>query len=113
MSHPTQAASSPKLPRILRLDEVMAVTGRRRSVIMEDIAAGTFPAPLELSERGRGWLESEIAAWVQQRIAARDAGRPRQPEAFRRIHEERQRRKEAAKAARKMKQASRKTRAQR
>jgi prophage regulatory protein len=59
--------------RVLKLAEVEAVSGLKRSVLYEKIAEGTFPAPIALTPTARGWLESEIDAWLDQRIAARDA----------------------------------------
>ena len=32
----------------------------------------TFPKPIKLSEHASGWLESEIYAWLEERIAERD-----------------------------------------
>jgi prophage regulatory protein len=60
-----------RLRRILRLPEVQAVTGRKRSAIYEGIADGTFPAPVPLGPRAVGWLEDEIADWQEHCIAAR------------------------------------------
>jgi prophage regulatory protein len=60
--------------RILRLYEVEAVSGKKRSQIYDDIKRGKFPAPVPLGERAVGWIESEILAWQEARIAQRDAG---------------------------------------
>ncbi len=60
-----------RLRRILRLPEVEAVTGRKRSAIYESVAEGTFPAPVPLGPRAVGWLEDEVADWQEQCIAAR------------------------------------------
>ena len=32
----------------------------------------TFPKPIKLSDHASGWLESEIYAWLEERIAERD-----------------------------------------
>jgi prophage regulatory protein len=61
------------LRRFLRLPEVEAVTGLKRSQIYEDILDGRFPAPVPLGERAVGWIEDEVAAWLDARIAERDA----------------------------------------
>ena len=61
----------PRLRRILRLREVEQTTGIKRSTIYEGIAAATFPKPIPLAPRCVGWLEDEIAAWVEARIAER------------------------------------------
>lgn len=56
--------------RILRLREVEARCGLRRSSIYALGSAGVFPTPIKLSERASGWLESEIEQWLAERIAA-------------------------------------------
>lgn len=58
--------------RILRLAEVEAITGKKRSAIYDGIDAGTFPKPISLGERTVGWLETEVMDWVEARIAERD-----------------------------------------
>jgi prophage regulatory protein len=60
---------------LLRLREVRRRTGKSRSGIYRGIADGTFPAPVKLGERASAWVESEIEAWIADRIAERDAGR--------------------------------------
>jgi prophage regulatory protein len=69
------AVGAAGIPRVLRLPEVEVVTGKRRSGIYEAIEAGAFPAPIALGERAVGWLQSEIEAWLAQRIAERDANK--------------------------------------
>jgi prophage regulatory protein len=59
---------------ILRLAQVKQRTGRPTSSIYADIAAGTFPAPIPLGPRAVGWIDEEIDAWVEARIAERDNG---------------------------------------
>lgn len=56
--------------RILRLREVLMKVGLGRASIYRAIAAGTFPKPLALGERARGWLESAINQWVASRTTA-------------------------------------------
>jgi prophage regulatory protein len=60
------------LNRFLRRQEVEHVTGLGRSTIYDKMAAGEFPKPVPISSGAVGWLESEIAAWQEKRIAARD-----------------------------------------
>jgi prophage regulatory protein len=60
------------LDRFLRRPEVERVTGLGRSTIYDKMASGEFPKPVPLSGGAVGWLESEIAAWQEKRIAARD-----------------------------------------
>jgi len=69
------AAKASGIRRILRLPEVEAAVGLKRSQIYEGIAGGKFPAPVPLGERAVGWLEDEIFTWQEERIAARDTKR--------------------------------------
>lgn len=62
-------------PRLLRLPEVIRTTGLARSSIYDLIRSGHFPAPVPLTSTARAFLESEVEAWIAQRIAARDEGR--------------------------------------
>jgi prophage regulatory protein len=57
--------------RILRLPDVMARVGLCRASIYQGIAKGWFPKPIPLGQRARGWVESEISAWLAARIQAR------------------------------------------
>jgi len=67
------------LDRFLRRPEVEHVTGLGRSTIYAKMDSGEFPKPVPLSGGAVGWLESEIAAWQEKRIAAR--GRANEPQA--------------------------------
>ena len=67
------------LLRVIRLSELPIYVGLKRSQIDELIRSGEFPPPIKLSDTGRakGWLEHEIIAWQQRRIAQRDANAKR------------------------------------
>ncbi len=58
--------------RFLPLREVLHRTSLSRSQIYRLVSAGTFPTSIALGAR-RAWLESEIAAWQEARIAERAA----------------------------------------
>ena len=73
LNRPPTPAASPELVRFIRMAEVVARTGRSRSTIYRDIEAATFPAPIELGTHSIAWIEAEVVAWQQSRIAARDA----------------------------------------
>lgn len=60
---------------LLRLREVTRRTGKSRSSVYRDVAAGTFPAPVKLGERASAWPAAEVDRWIADRIAARDEGR--------------------------------------
>ena len=62
--------------RIIRLPIVEERTGLSRSSIYAGMAAGTFPASIPLSGphgRAVGWIEDEIDAWIEARIAEAEA----------------------------------------
>jgi prophage regulatory protein len=63
------------LHKIIRLRELPDYVGLKRSQIDALIIKGEFPRPIKLSDGGRakGWLEHEIIAWQQERLAKRDA----------------------------------------
>lgn len=54
---------------ILRLPEVKTRTGLSRSTIYLRISEDRFPKSVSLGGRAVGWIESEIDAWLEQRIA--------------------------------------------
>jgi prophage regulatory protein len=56
--------------RLLRLPQVEALVGLRKSAIYAGVKNGTFPAPIALSIRSRAWPESLIQAWIAERIQA-------------------------------------------
>jgi prophage regulatory protein len=55
--------------RLLRLPEVAAITGKRKSSLYAD---PTFPRPVPIGARAVGWVFGEVRAWVAARVAARD-----------------------------------------
>lgn len=63
------------LHRIVRAAELPAYTGLKSTQIDALIQRGEFPKPVKLSERRKGWLESELIAWQQSRIAGREIKR--------------------------------------
>ncbi len=58
--------------RLLRLPEVIQRIGLRRTTIYDRVAAGTFPAPVRLTERAVAWRESEVDSWIEARPSARE-----------------------------------------
>jgi len=51
---------------LLKLPEVLKKTRRGRTAIYTD---PTFPKPIKISTRNVAWIESEVDAWIAQRIA--------------------------------------------
>jgi len=69
-------AAAPIAPLcLLRLPEVIARVGLRRTAIYAAVKAGTFPAPIKLGRRCVAWSSAEIERWVRERVdEARPAG---------------------------------------
>ena len=53
--------------RLLRLREVEAMTGFKKSSIYNFIQAGKFPNPVKIGKSNR-WAGSEVSAWIEQKI---------------------------------------------
>ena len=52
--------------RLLRLPEVLLLTGIARSTIYQWIGEGRFPPPIKIGGgRCSGWRFKEIASWVE------------------------------------------------
>ena len=58
--------------RVLRRPDVESRTGYSRSSIYLGVKNGTFPKPIKLGKRAVGWIESEIDAWLADKVKARD-----------------------------------------
>lgn len=63
-------------PRLIRLSEVMHLTGLARSTIYEKIkqprgSGGCFPTPLKLGAISV-WVEAEVHAWIADQIKRRN-----------------------------------------
>jgi predicted DNA-binding transcriptional regulator AlpA len=63
--HPGQSSCV----RLLRLPEVLRVTGLSRSEWYRRNANGTAPSRIKLGERCSAWVESEVTEWVEARVA--------------------------------------------
>lgn len=54
--------------RFLRLPEVKQITGLGKTTIYALMKSGEFPRGVRISGRAVGWIEEEVAQWVQDRI---------------------------------------------
>lgn len=66
--------------RFLRLEEVLAISGKSRSSIYEAIKMGKFPKPVKLGANSSAWINSEIDEWMRNCIETSRQKR-RSPEA--------------------------------
>jgi prophage regulatory protein len=57
--------------RILRLHQVMTLTGLGKTSIYQLQAQHDFPMSVQLTATAVGWIEHEIQDWLAQRVARR------------------------------------------
>ncbi|SES64228.1 helix-turn-helix transcriptional regulator [Oceanicella actignis] len=55
------------LQKLLRLKDVLDVTGLSRSRLYELQARGDFPRAVRIADRAVAWREADIAAWIDSR----------------------------------------------
>jgi len=70
----TKGTTVPYTPNdpLLRIAEVRKLTRRSTSRIYADMNAGLFPRPVRIGTRAVAWRESDLIAWLGQRVAERD-----------------------------------------
>ncbi len=56
--------------KIIRVREVLAMTGIGRTTLWKLCKSGDFPAPLQLSEKCIGWRVEDIESWIGSRPKA-------------------------------------------
>jgi prophage regulatory protein len=59
---------------VIRLPEMEKLTGRKRSSIYEDMAAGRLPRTIRLGPKSVGWFRKDVVRWQAERLAERDQG---------------------------------------
>ncbi len=53
---------------IVRPAEVVARTGLSRTTLWRQVRAGSFPAPMKLTDGGAvGWFEAQVEEWLASR----------------------------------------------
>lgn len=58
--------------QFLRLPQVEAIVGLKKSSIYKLVKAGQFPAPIKLSPKASAWPSDEVESWQQSHIDTRD-----------------------------------------
>lgn len=56
--------------RLLRLAQVLDVTGLGKTKIYELQSEGSFPMRVQITDHSVGWIEDEVQAWLTKRVAA-------------------------------------------
>ncbi|EGQ8014062.1 TPA: AlpA family transcriptional regulator [Vibrio cholerae] len=58
--------------KVIRLKEVIELTGLSKSSIYRMASDDKFPKPLSLGARSVGWIESEVTQWLAEKLGARN-----------------------------------------
>ena len=56
--------------RIIRLPELLRLTGMSRATIYRWLGKGEFPKPLQLGPNSIGWRADVVAEWLESRPSA-------------------------------------------
>ncbi len=59
-----------EIDRILRLSDLLQVTGMSSATLYRWIGEGQFPGPLKLGPNSVGWRASAVQAWIDSREPA-------------------------------------------
>lgn len=62
--------------RLLRLAQVLNVTGLGKTKIYELQSEGAFPMRVQITDHSVGWVEAEVQTWLAKRIAMSASLRP-------------------------------------
>lgn len=69
----TAVSAETRRRALIRMPRVQEITGNGKSWIYAAIRRGEFPAPVRCGPKNVAWVEDEIYAWVEARIAEADA----------------------------------------
>jgi len=61
--------------RLLRKPAVLERIGLRTTELYDLVREGQFPAPVPLGKRAVAWIESEVEAWIEERVRMRQERR--------------------------------------
>lgn len=56
--------------RLIKLAEVERLTGLAHAWIYELIRRGQFPSQIKVGARASRWVEADVQAWIEARIAS-------------------------------------------
>jgi prophage regulatory protein len=60
--------------RLIRLKEVLHITGLARATVYKYMNEGIFPKSVSLGGRATAWSLAEVEFWVSERLRERDEG---------------------------------------
>ena len=55
------------MPRLMRLPDILEMTGLARSTVYRMVAEHKFPAPVKLATRAVGWRRDDVLHWFDER----------------------------------------------
>jgi prophage regulatory protein len=55
--------------RILRLAQVLQVTGLGKTTLYELQSLGAFPMRVKITDHSVGWVEQDVQTWLERRVA--------------------------------------------
>lgn len=64
-------SADPNPTEIVRIADVLELTGLRRTMLYDLIGKGRFPAQVNLGARAVGWYKREVLEWICSRSAAK------------------------------------------
>jgi prophage regulatory protein len=59
--------------RMLRLAQVISITGLGKTKIYELQSEGSFPMRVQITAHSVGWIEEEVQAWLARRVTSSNA----------------------------------------
>jgi prophage regulatory protein len=74
MTNTVQVLPADASRRFIKLREVQTLTTLSTSELYRRIAAGSFPRQVMLGPKSAVWIEAEVVAWCEARIAERTGG---------------------------------------
>lgn len=71
---PTNVVEFPANHRLMRIRAVIEMTGISKSYVYQLVRDNEFPKPVKLTKGAKAvaWVEAEVQAWVNSRIADRN-----------------------------------------
>jgi len=76
--------TEPSPNRLIRIKEVVGLTGISKSYIYQLCSNNLFPQSIQLIKGGSSvaWVEDEVLQWIDERIQERDEGKEHAPSQF-------------------------------
>ena len=68
MSLLSEGSLCPKKSRLIRMPDVISLTGLSRSSIYFKMKKKEFPPKIQIGERSIAWLEADIYEWINDKL---------------------------------------------